>query len=71
MFVPSASDAAIARLYYGVLDRAPDAGGLASWEGAFAQGMSLTTIASDFIGSSEYAAHFGTDDQRPVCQRSL
>lgn len=56
MFVPSASDAGIARLCYGLLDRAPDPSGLAYWENAAANGASLTTIAQDFLNSSEYAS---------------
>lgn len=32
VFVPDSVDASVARLYYGVLERAPDAGGLATFE---------------------------------------
>jgi hypothetical protein len=60
VFVPSQSDAEIARLYYGILDRAPDAAGLATWEAAFAGGLSLSSIAQDFLSSAEYTSRFGT-----------
>ena len=56
VFVPNASDAQIARLYYGLLDRAPDMGGLEYWESAALNGASLTTIAQDFFNSPEYAS---------------
>ncbi|SEC97374.1 protein of unknown function [Rhizobiales bacterium GAS191] len=60
VFVPSQADAEIARLFYGVLGRAPDPNGLAYWENDFAQGDSLTKIASDFLNSAEYTQSFGT-----------
>jgi hypothetical protein len=67
VFVPSASDDAIARLYYGLLDRSPDAAGLQGWENAAAQGLSVRTIAQDFIGSPEYQHLHGTQtDQQFV-----
>ena len=56
VFVPSATDASIARLYDGLLGRAPDTAGLQNWEAAAASGTSLATIASSFISSSEFAA---------------
>ena len=56
VFVPSATDSSIARLYYGLLDRAPDAAGLQGWEGALANGTSLTQVAQAFLGSAEYQA---------------
>jgi hypothetical protein len=60
VFVPSQSDAEVARLYYGVLDRPPDASGLAFWENAISQGTSITTIATDLINSPEYTTRFGS-----------
>ena len=54
VFVPDASDAAVARLYYGLLGRAPDAAGLQNWENAVAGGASLTQVAQDFILSPEF-----------------
>jgi hypothetical protein len=53
VFVPSATDDAIARLYYGLLDRSPDAQGLQGWENAAQNALSLQTIAQDFISSPE------------------
>jgi hypothetical protein len=65
VFVPSLTDTNIARLYYGLLDRAPDGGGLLGWEHASANGLSLDTIAQDFLNSSEYQTLHGpqTDQQ--------
>jgi len=60
VFVPSQSDAEVARLYYGVLDRPPDASGLAFWENAISQGTSPTTIATDLINSPESTTKFGS-----------
>jgi hypothetical protein len=60
VFVPSQTDAEIARLYYAVLDRAPDTSGLRTFESAFAMGTPLTSIANAFIGSAEYASDFGS-----------
>jgi DNA-binding beta-propeller fold protein YncE len=67
LFVPSLTDANIARLYYGLLDRAPDAGGLQNWESAAASGLSLENIAQDFISSPEYQSlHPKQTDQQFV-----
>jgi VCBS repeat-containing protein len=65
VFVPSLTDTNIARLYYGLLDRAPDGPGLSGWEQAAANGVPLDTIAQDFINSSEYQTLHGpqTDQQ--------
>ncbi len=49
----------VARLYYGLLGRAPDAGGLDSFAQANAHGTSLEAIAQAMLNSSEYAAKFG------------
>lgn len=54
VFLADPTDAAVARLYYGILDRAPDAGGLQTWEGAAHSGTSLTSIAQSFFNSAEY-----------------
>jgi hypothetical protein len=59
LFVPSATDATIARLYYAILDRAPDATGLQGWETSVAQGMSLATVAQTLLSSSEYTTRHG------------
>jgi hypothetical protein len=68
VFEPSASDASIARLYYGLLDRAPDASGLAGWENALAQGTSIQQIAQAFISSSEHAKVHGQDSDQQFVQ---
>ncbi|AWN41719.1 DUF4214 domain-containing protein [Methylobacterium durans] len=52
---PTASD--VARLYYGVLDRAPDATGLQTWTNAVDHGTSLQAVARAFLASDEYEAH--------------
>lgn len=53
VFVPDANTAATARLYYGILDRAPDAAGLVGWTSAIQHGTSLTNVAQQFLDSSE------------------
>lgn len=58
LVVPNPSDVAIAQLYYGLLDRAPDAVGLANNEMHESQGASLSDIASAFLTSPEYAARY-------------
>jgi hypothetical protein len=59
VFVPNQGDADVARLYYAILGRAPNASGLALWEGDHANGDSLANISTDFINSAEYAGKFG------------
>ncbi|WP_419828588.1 DUF4214 domain-containing protein [Methylobacterium sp.] len=52
--------AAVARLYYAMLDRAPDAAGLQSYTDAVKSGgMSLHDIAQAALNSSEYATVHG------------
>ncbi|TXM78379.1 DUF4214 domain-containing protein [Methylobacterium sp. WL69] len=53
VFVPDANAAAAARLYYGILDRAPDAAGLVGWTSEVQHGTSLTSIAQQFLASRE------------------
>ncbi|MDR7040423.1 MULTISPECIES: DUF4214 domain-containing protein [Methylobacterium] len=48
--------AEVARLYVGVLDRAPDTGGLEYWSSSLGNGASLTSVAAAFLGSAEYGA---------------
>jgi hypothetical protein len=59
LFVPNATDATIARLYYALENRAPDALGLQTWETSVAQGTSLQSVAQSLIGSAEYQALHG------------
>jgi hypothetical protein len=47
-------EAEIARLYYGLLNRAPDPGGLQAWTNALENGASLPQITQSFLGSAEY-----------------
>ncbi|MEA1833482.1 DUF4214 domain-containing protein [Methylobacterium durans] len=44
----------VARLYYGLLNRAPDAGGLHHFRDAIEHGASLHDVAQAFLGSAEY-----------------
>ena len=55
VFVPDTDASNIARLYHGLLDRAPDAAGLQYWEGLAHAGTPLTTIAASVLASAEYA----------------
>jgi hypothetical protein len=49
----------IVQLYEGLLNRAPDAAGLAFWVGLIDSGTSLRNIAQDFVGSTEFATIHG------------
>ena len=53
VFVPDANVASVARLYHGILDRAPDAASLVGWARALQQGSSLSSIAQQFLTSAE------------------
>jgi len=50
----SAIELAITSFYRNILEREPDAPGLANWIEAYNKGVSLDTIASDFYKSDEY-----------------
>jgi hypothetical protein len=53
----------IARLYYGVLGRAPDLNGLQGYTTVVAQGAALTNIAQSFLDSAEFqTSHAGLSD---------
>ncbi|WP_132254415.1 DUF4214 domain-containing protein [Methylobacterium segetis] len=56
IFVPDTTAADVSRLYYGVLDRSPDTGGLQAWHTQADFGTSLSAIAQSFLLSPEYAA---------------
>jgi hypothetical protein len=56
VFVADASASAVAHLYYGLLDRAPDAGGLQAFTDMVHNGASLTSVAQSFLSSAEYAS---------------
>ena len=65
VFEMSAFDASVARLYYGLLDRTPDAAGLKGWEtfGTTSNPLSpistLSTITAGILQSPEYLANSG------------
>lgn len=52
------------RLYQAAFDRTPDTGGISYWIKQRDAGISLTEIASAFIGSSEFAQRYGGTDDR-------
>ncbi|MEA1832405.1 DUF4214 domain-containing protein [Methylobacterium durans] len=60
LFVPDKQAADVARLYYTMLNRAPDAGGLEFWTNQLDQGGSLSTLAQGFLASSENQAKYGS-----------
>ncbi|MER2264447.1 DUF4214 domain-containing protein, partial [Methylobacterium oxalidis] len=47
-----------ARLYYGLLDRAPDAEGLQGWAAGMKAGLSDVAAAEGFLNSAEYKAKY-------------
>jgi hypothetical protein len=54
VFAPDPDASNVARLYYGLLGRAPDAGGLAGWTNIVKSGASLQSVAQAFMNSVEY-----------------
>jgi hypothetical protein len=69
VFVGDVSETAVARLYHGLLERAPDAGGLQSFGAVVAQGtatsgagalQALKSVANVMLASPEYAASHGS-----------
>lgn len=53
LFVSDKTAADVARVYYTVLDRAPDAGGLAYWTGVVKSGVSIDAETSYFLDTPE------------------
>ncbi|MFC7734918.1 DUF4214 domain-containing protein [Roseomonas sp. GCM10028921] len=51
----------VARLYKAALGRDADQAGLNAWSGGIAHGASLASVAQGFVGSTEFAALYGTD----------
>ncbi|MFN0121448.1 MAG: PQQ-dependent sugar dehydrogenase [Blastocatellia bacterium] len=49
----------IARLYFAVFQRIPDAGGLNYWMGQLRQGRALTDIAGVFVNAAEFTGRYG------------
>ncbi|GJE43512.1 SdrD B-like domain-containing protein [Methylobacterium soli] len=64
VFAPDHTASDIARLYYGLLDRAPDVSGLQSYSNAVSHGVqSLAQVAQTIIASPEFtASHVGLSD---------
>ncbi|MCJ2023283.1 DUF4214 domain-containing protein, partial [Methylobacterium sp. J-067] len=59
LFVPDAQAAQVARVYYTMLGRAPDAGGLAYYTDQLDHGGTTTSIAQVFLNSPESQATYG------------
>lgn len=68
VYAPDAHADEVARLYYGVLGRAPDSGGLATQTSFLDQGHALADLAQAFVNSPEFAATHGTLDDRHFVQ---
>ncbi|WP_132249393.1 DUF4214 domain-containing protein [Methylobacterium segetis] len=60
LFVPDRQAADVARLYYTMLNRAPDAGGLEFWTHQLDQGGNLSVLAQGFLASAESQAKYGS-----------
>jgi len=58
IFVPDAEAAAAGRLYFGLLDRPGDAGGVMNFKSFLEGGATTTQAAQAFIDSSEYQSKF-------------
>ncbi|MBK3402640.1 DUF4214 domain-containing protein [Methylorubrum populi] len=58
IFVANHDAGDAARLYYGLLDRAPDAAGLQYWTSAMKSGLSDQDATQGFLSSTEYLAKF-------------
>jgi len=54
VFAPDPDASNAARLYYGLLGRAPDANGLAGWTDVLKHGASLDSVVQGFMNSPEY-----------------
>jgi hypothetical protein len=55
------SDRLVTDLYFTLLDRQPDPGGLATWSTELQRGMGRQTAIMSFIDSAEYRSHFASD----------
>jgi hypothetical protein len=54
VFAPDPDASNVARLYYGLLGRAPDASGLSAWTNVAKSGAPLQSVAQGFMNSAEY-----------------
>jgi hypothetical protein len=61
-FSPNDAAAEVYRLYEAVLGRAPDQAGLTSWTNELNSGVSLQTVAENFVDSSEFQVNNGSLD---------
>jgi hypothetical protein len=60
---PVTTGADVARLYYGVLGRAPDAAGLGGWDNAISSGsLTLPQVAADLVSSQEFTSTHGVSN---------
>ncbi|AWN41758.1 Ig-like domain-containing protein [Methylobacterium durans] len=60
LFVPDKQASDVARLYYTMLNRAPDAGGLQFWTDQLKRGGSLSDLARAFLGTPENVSKYGS-----------
>ena len=67
VFAPDPDASNVARLYYGLLGRAPDANGLNEWTHDLKQGASLDSVVQEFMNSAEYQkSHAGMTNAQLV-----
>ncbi|GEP07192.1 DUF4214 domain-containing protein [Methylobacterium oxalidis] len=60
LFVPDKQAADVARLYYTMLGRAPDAGGLQYWADQLEHGGTISDLAKVFLGTPENVSKYGS-----------
>lgn len=63
------SAASIARLYHGILDRLPEAGGMVNWYTAATQGLTLGEMAEFFVASPEFQLRYGALDDEAFVEQ--
>lgn len=72
VFAPDPDASNVARLYYGLLGRAPDAGGLSGWTNVVKNGASLQSVAQGLIQSAEYQnEHVGNTSSQIIASLYL
>lgn len=60
IFVPDSLAAGVARIYYTMLARAPDADGLSYWRDQIDQGGTLSGVTAAFLGTPENQSKYGS-----------
>ena len=60
---------AVARLYFGALNRLPDDAGMDSWMTQVLNGTPVSAIASNFVASSEFTSRFDTQSLESFVDR--